>query len=205
MYSLPGLRTNAGNPVASSSRAVIESIRAELMYRGELDASLFGPYSVFSSYRDMIVGKPFVTRSLVDQLVDSDHIQTPGDCDCIWSQLSTALAPVFHQLCDDLRLVDSRAPQSETYRSGLLKHMSTLPDYEVAVLGLLNGMRGIPVSVSLLYLRGVCTVGSLHEFIEAATTTGRQITASGSDSLPALEDEAVRHIHNFLRNMRAGL
>ena len=204
VYSLPGLSTDGGNPLASRSRAVIESIRAELMYRGGLDASLFGPYSVFSTYRDLIVGTSFVTRSLVDQLVESDHVQHPGDCECIWSQLSSEIAPAYHELCDHVGIVDSRSPQSESHRGALLRHLLGLPDHEVVVFGLLNGMRGVPISVSLLYLHGALIAGNLHAFIEASNTTGRQITERGAHHLSPLEDEAVRHIDGFLRNMRAG-
>jgi len=206
-YYLPGQYSNGGNKIFSSSRSFIESIARELSEKGRLNAREFGPYSIYSTYRDSIAGHHLIDMTLIDSLVDTDHVQNSGPCGCIWSTSSKLLKPKYLAMCRELGIREAENVDSPAYRRALLSYVAGIPDHEVTAFVLLNGMRRVPISVSLLWLRGRLDLSDLHNYISAGTRdTGSQITDPkvhrGQVPFGDDRDEALDVISTFLGQMR---
>lgn len=203
VFSIPSLESNGGNPVESHSRRFMESIAHEFLDKGKLDAHDFGPYSIYSTYRDSIAGEPFVNEVLVNQLIDTDHVQVESDCGCVWSMASEHLGPAYLELCGQLGVFEAANPYSVIYRESLERHLESIPDYEKTVFCLLNGMFRVPISVAMLFLNEALSLNDLHSYMEQPMTTGSQITeATRGRSFGHHMNPDIEHIGAFLDHMR---
>jgi hypothetical protein len=204
LFCLPGVQSLQGHPVCSTSKAFIESIALELNQKGTLDAADFGPYSIYCTYRDLICDRQFFDERVISQLIQTDHVQVDAQCSCIWSTEAHDLRPRYLALCTELGVVNAVDHSDVSYAESLAHHVSNLPDHEKTVIGLLNGMRGIPISVSMLLLRGKLSLEQLQSYIGSATTTGSQITdldVHRGRTPPSHSDPAIEAIGAFLNQM----
>lgn len=172
-YLLVGHLSHGGNPIESPSRAIIDAINEELTLHGNLDAvSRFGIYSAYSTFRDFIVNKEFVTKTLAADLADSDHfINACANPLCPWNTVQDLYLDEAMLVLNNNGLTAIRNNHPDDYKKQLFNYLTKLKDHQLAALCLLNGMFSVPVSIILLYLNNRLTADD----ISSTLTTHFQI------------------------------
>jgi len=161
VYTLAGAKTNAGNPVSSKSRGLIEGIAFERSMLRRLSATkTFGVYSAFCTHRDF----PCALRreSCLQEMVEAhfdcyDAIPPSEDFLQIAMTVQDTLFPY------KIWGVDSKMPVARAI-SALVVVVSKLDPVQRTQWVLLNGMHGGSLFLQLAVLSGIITYDDYRQF-----------------------------------------
>jgi hypothetical protein len=152
-YILPRRSSFKGNPVASTSKDLVDAIAFEENLVRRLDPKRFALYSAFCTYRDFFYDPPF-PPDIVANMVDSQLREDPGD-------FADAVIELHDRVQDRVLggrfwgpgVNVSRGRAVEMLRSG----MERLSRAQKAQFALLNGMHCAGLCLPLATVTGLIT------------------------------------------------
>jgi hypothetical protein len=154
VYTLAGAKTNAGNPVSSKSRGLIEGIAFERSMLRRLSATkTFGVYSAFCTHRDFPCA--LKRKSCLREMVET-HFRYYDDNPPSKDFLQVAMTVQDTLLPYRIWGADSKAPVDSAI-AALVEVVSKLDPAQRTQWVLLNGMHGGSLFLQLATISGVIT------------------------------------------------
>lgn len=137
LYVLPQAESYTNKPVASKSKRLIEAISFERESTGKLDATKFGIYSAFCTWKDFIEGKP-KSRSFYEDHVDG-QLSYDADQGSYGTFMDIAMAVQNRMLEKPMWGKSIQCDRDEAV-SMIQRAMDKLSSIQMAQFTLMNGM-----------------------------------------------------------------
>ncbi|MCW7506130.1 hypothetical protein [Leptospira paudalimensis] len=159
-FYLDGVKTPAGNDVFSPNRNLIKTIQA--MQSGYYDATKFGIFSIYCTYRDFITnGKFFESQALLKMTIaDPFFGENPGGEDNLDFPI-VGVRDLLEKLFDSLNIPKSyfRTPEPESLYNNHLKPLFLkIPQERMTAFVLINARLRAPMSLLLLFLHDMYSI-----------------------------------------------
>lgn len=160
-YYLKGIHTPAGNPVFSSNRNLIESIKET--QNGRYDETKFGLYSMYCTYRDFIadfglyhVNDAFFNMTLNDPFFGT-NLTGEHALDFPPEGVRARLESLFDSLNIPKAYLEITNPEN-LYNLYLSKILESNSPEKLTAFVILNGHLEAPMSLLLLFLKDLYSI-----------------------------------------------